>query len=70
MRYGGRAIQRTNHLHPTVGKQCGLLLQTAARAFGTFRPLPTLHQPLKTVLAFLAHVIKHRHTKFTSLKAD
>jgi hypothetical protein len=70
VRYGGRAIQRTNPLPPAVGKQRGLLLQTAAGAFGTFRPLPALHEPLKTVLALLAHVIKHRHMNFTSLKAD
>jgi hypothetical protein len=70
VRYGGGAIQRTNPLHPAASEQRGLLLQTAAGAFGTFRPLPALHQPLKTVLALLAHVIEHRHTNFTSLKAD
>jgi hypothetical protein len=53
-----------------VGKQRGLLLQTAAGAFGTFRPLPALHELLKILLALLAHVIKHWHSNFTSLKAD
>jgi hypothetical protein len=70
VRYSGRAIQGTHALHPAVCKQRGLLLQTAAGAFGTFRPLRALHEPLKTVFAFLAHVIEHRHTNFTSLKAD
>jgi hypothetical protein len=68
VRYGGRAIQRANPLRPAMGKQRGLLLQTAAGAFGTFRPSPALHERLKTVLALLAHVIKHRHTNLTSLK--
>jgi hypothetical protein len=62
VRYGGRAIQRTNLFYPAMGKQRGLLLQTHAGALGTFRALLASHKPFKTVLALSAYVVKHRHT--------
>jgi hypothetical protein len=65
-----RGIQATDSLYPNGGNQRGLLLQTAASALGTLRPLPDANEALKLVLALLAHVIKHRHTNFTSLKTD